>query len=1312
MSHGDLPSVQQLECRWFTLDQILEFLPKLRRAHTCRRCDLGESVRVLKIIPPKAQHITPGNRIACRVDINLSSLRPSGLTVQKISERYRYEMTALDGDESAIPAVQQVLGRAISQIARVLHIERDRIGAAKFVPHVFRHYGDLDPHLPEPFLNRHLQDLPQVDLGDPDMAMGVPFDVFQFLEILRFDSEHHPLGNHSNAILPAAAEALRNGADKRIDDISKPAGLVSELFRDERKSRSRRFSDSESEVAHFPPHGNDEVPAGSRLCIHHQVLDDFYTQMPGGLIAKGIDFGRKVEIIVDRLRDVNHLDPPRCFLLQFHRRKSGVITTDRDQPGHVEPEERDDRIFQMFRIERRIGPGNTDVGSSAKMDPAYALDRQGNDVVDVPLHDPAEAIADAEDFDAFESGADRGCTDHAVDAGGRPASDQDGEFFRLGHLYSSRRLSCPYCKRLAPISHLHSSWPRDRTIDRLTPRSLWDAGLAGTMGRSPMASKTNQVKMKKIGESPVADAFRRWGYLQADLDALGRIPASPHPEIDCHSGEEAEHYRALYCGTIGIEFMHTPFADRSNWLAERMERKPQALDQDKMLERLASVELLEEFLHARYIGTKRFALDGSAALIPLIDSLLDEAAELGVETALIGMSHRGRLNVMVHNVGTPTASLIAGFEDVDPTSVFGSGDVKHHLGATGVHHTSYGKEVRVHLVSNPSHLEAVNPVVMGRVRARQERMGDGGRHKIFAINIHGDAAFAGQGITAETLNLATLPGYRVGGVIHIVVNNLIGFTAEPHELHSSRFSTDVAKRLPIPIIHVNGEDPESVVRAGRIALEFRDAFESDVVIDIIGFRRFGHSELDDPTTTQPLLYKKIKSHPNLWESYARKIGASEKRVEMIRKKNIARYSRELDEGRGMEKRPVIRTLPPWWDHYHGGHYDPSMDVETAVSDKRLREVATRLTHLPRGFSCHPKVAKLLGQRSDMVEGKRKVDWGMAEALAFGTLLWDGVPVRITGQDSVRGTFNQRHASIYSTRSGDAYTPLRNLHSTQGRFDIFNSVLSEAAVLGFEYGFSRDFPDALVIWEAQFGDFANGAQIIIDQFVTAGEDKWDLLSGLVMLLPHGYEGQGPEHSSARYERFLQLAGEDNIQVCQPSTAGQYFHLLRRQVLRKWRKPLVVMTPKSLLRADPACSSFEVLRDGKFQTVIPDREITNAERVLVCSGKIAHELRAERKKRKAFDTAIVTIEQFVPFPKQALREAIRGHQAIKEVVWVQEEPANMGGLFFVRPLLEQISRGLRVSAVKRTESASPATGSSKAHGLEQKMLISLAFTRIGG
>jgi len=735
-----------------------------------------------------------------------------------------------------------------------------------------------------------------------------------------------------------------------------------------------------------------------------------------------------------------------------------------------------------------------------------------------------------------------------------------------------------------------------------------------------------------------------------------------------------------------------------------MEAEAPEPDRARILEWLVRAEIFEQVLQTRYLGTKRYSLEGEAALLPLLDAILEASSERGAVQAVLSMSHRGRLNVMVHIVGRAAAEVFARFEDVDPRSVLGGGDVKYHMGATGEFATAGGKKVGMHLVSNPSHLEAVDPVAIGRTRAKQERRGDAGLRQVVPVLMHGDAAFAGQGVLAETLNMAGVEGFTVGGSVHIIVNNLIGFTTIPRDSQSSRFSSDLAKRLPIPIFHVNSEDPEAVARVGRIAAEYRYAFGTPVVVDLIGYRRHGHSEVDDPTITQPLRYRKIDAHPPLWETYSEKIGVDAAPI-------VQRVRGELDAAQKqaleLEKNPPMRKLPPYWDAYRGGRYNAAMEVDTGVAQPELAAIGEALTRYPEGFHIHPKVKKLLEQRLEMAQGKRPLDYGMAEALAFGTLLKQRVPVRLSGQDSRRGTFNQRHAALIDIETEEEYVPLHHLGHGEAWFEAINSTLSEASVLGFEYGFSRDFPEALVLWEAQFGDFANGAQIIIDQFISAGEDKWNLLSGVVLLLPHGYEGQGPEHSSARIERFLQLAARDNMQICQPTTAAQYFHLLRRQALRAWRKPLVVFTPKSMLRNPAASSSLTDLGRARFQTVIPDRGDGSAERVLLCSGKIGHELIAERKRRKDTSTAIIFLEQLYPFPEAELAAEMDRHTKAREFVWVQEEPANMGALAFLLPRLERLARGRGVLSIKRSASASPATGSHKAHEMEQHTLRTLAF-----
>ena len=844
-------------------------------------------------------------------------------------------------------------------------------------------------------------------------------------------------------------------------------------------------------------------------------------------------------------------------------------------------------------------------------------------------------------------------------------------------------------------------------------RAKEDAGQGGTRARGA-APRDGSAEAARHGE--LTDLFRRWGWLAADLDPLGRLPPVLHPDLEAAlgavPGPAAARLRAIYSGPIGADFMRLPDPDRCRFLIEAMESEPAEPDRRRILRGLVEAERFEQFLHARYVGTKRYSLEGSASLITLLDATLEAAVADGVEAALLAMSHRGRLNVIAHVVRAPLESVFAGFEDLPIGTTLGSGDVRYHLGATGTYRSSDGGSTQVHLVSNASHLEAVDPVLMGRARARQERLGGGpaARRRVLPILLHGDAALAGQGIAAETLNLADLEGYTVGGTLHVVVDNLIGFTTEPRSLHSGRFATDVARRLDVPILHVNGFEPEAAARAGRLAFEYRQAFASDVVVDLIGFRRYGHSEVDDPTTSQPRLYRAIEARPRLYQEYARALGASDGEVTGLEREVEERLQAALEKARGLAERPRLAVLPRWWDGYAGGRWDPSLEVETAVPAGRLEPMGRRIASAPEGFRLHPKVARGLEQRREMIGGRRPVDFGMAEALAFGTLLADGTPVRMSGQDARRGTFNHRHAVLVDHESGEEYLPLAHVADGQARFAIHDSPLSEAAPLGYEYGYSRDFPEALVLWEAQFGDFVNGAQVPIDQFIAAGEDKWSLLSGVVLLLPHGYEGQGAEHSSARLERFLDLAAEDNLQVAQPTTAGQYFHLLRRQALRHWRKPLVVLTPKGLLRSAAAASPLDELTAGRFRPVLSDAAGPGARRLLLCSGKIAHDLAAERARRGAPDDAIVRFEQLYPWPAAEI-ESVLGAHPEAAVTWVQEEPRNMGALDYVRPRLEAILSGRRVATVTRAESASPATGSPRVHALEQQTLLALAFPAAG-
>jgi 2-oxoglutarate dehydrogenase E1 component len=830
----------------------------------------------------------------------------------------------------------------------------------------------------------------------------------------------------------------------------------------------------------------------------------------------------------------------------------------------------------------------------------------------------------------------------------------------------------------------------------MTPKSK------SSNGGSAVAVIENGANLER---ERVFNAYRQWGYLEGDLDPLGFLRPRETPELE-REGEYAREARAIYSSTIGVEINHIYRPERRHWIFERIEAEPPQEDQKLILDLLIRADIFEQVMQQRYLGSKRFSLEGVTALIPLVDEVLDSGSRLGAIELVMGMSHRGRLNVMAHVAKRPPQEIFAGFEDVDPRSVLGSGDVKYHMGATGEYQTRSGGKVHIHLVSNPSHLEAVDPVTVGRTRAKQDRTGEGGREKYLPLLVHGDAAFAGQGILAETMNYADLPGYTVGGTIHIIVNNLLGFTTSYTEEHSTRFAACIARRQSIPIFHVNGEDVDAVVRVARLATEYRYKFGTDVVIDLIGYRRHGHSEVDDPTITQPLLYKKIKDHPPLWEIYADDIGATDAPAQAAAIR--AEFEGAQKQAGSIKQKPLMRELPQYWNNYYGGLYKPEFEVETGLSPEELSELTQRLTTYPEDFHIHPKVKKLLEQRAEMGVGKRLVDYGMAEALAFASLVKSGIHVRMSGQDTRRGTFSQRHSVLTDIGNENEYVPLENIAAGQARCEIYNSTLSEAGVLGFEYGYSRDYPESLVLWEAQFGDFVNVAQAIIDQFISAGEAKWNLLSGVVLLLPHGYEGQGPEHSSARIERFIQLAAKHNIQIAQPSNAAQYFHLVRRQALRHWRKPLVVFTPKSMLRHADASSPIQDFTHKNFLTVLPDTEVGEADRILICTGKIGHELQAERKKRKDTSTAIVLLEQLYPFPEQEVAAEFDRHGKNADIVWVQEEPANMGALFNMLPRLKRIAGDRPVLSVKRSSGASPATGSSKAHEVEQKTLLTLAFT----
>ncbi len=847
----------------------------------------------------------------------------------------------------------------------------------------------------------------------------------------------------------------------------------------------------------------------------------------------------------------------------------------------------------------------------------------------------------------------------------------------------------------------------------------------------PSGSKEEVEKQARVLQ--LIHAYRVRGHLVSDLDPLDS-KRTPHRDLDPAtygltlwdldrefitnglSGKDKatlreilEVLRETYCGTIGVEYMYIADPERKDWLQDRMEstRNYPALDgasKRRVLEKLVEAETFERFLHTKYVGHKRFSLEGGEALIPLLDRILNDAAQQGVDEVVIGMPHRGRLNVLANTVGKPLAQIFSEFEgNVDPDSIQGSGDVKYHLGATGTHHADTGETLTVSVAPNPSHLEFVDPVVEGMVRAKQDALGDRDRARVIPLLMHGDAAFAGQGIVAETLNLAGLEGYHTGGTIHVVVNNQIGFTTLPHDARSSTYCTDVAKMVHAPAIHVNGDDPEAVTYVAGLALEYRQRFKQDVVIDLVCYRRWGHNEGDEPSYTQPLMYTKIKGHTSVAQLYG---------DQLLRQGVVARADLEKlwngkkaemqREGEGGPLARIAKRAP----------VEPA-PVDASAMWGRLRTVLRVLGSLPEGFEIHPKLVPFVRKRAELLEGKGEADWATAESLAFGTLLLEGVPVRLSGQDCGRGTFSQRHAILYDARTGREHVPLNGVAPGGVRFEVHDSLLSEAAVMGFEFGYSVAEHGALVMWEAQFGDFMNGAQVIIDQFLAGSETKWGQPTGLVLLLPHGHEGQGPEHSSARIERFLTLCAEDNMRVVYPSTPASYFHLLRWQGRDPIEKPLVVFTPKSLLRHPRCVSTLGDLAEGGFQPVLddPSADPGRVSRVVLTSGKLYFDLQKGREERHAEHVALVRLEQLYPFPSAEVARVLAHYAMGAELVWAQEEPRNMGAWRFLRErvldgdLRDPGERVLRY--VGRDASASPAPGSHKAHVLEQEAIVAEAL-----
>ncbi|MGQ0677341.1 MAG: 2-oxoglutarate dehydrogenase E1 component [Rhodospirillales bacterium] len=864
----------------------------------------------------------------------------------------------------------------------------------------------------------------------------------------------------------------------------------------------------------------------------------------------------------------------------------------------------------------------------------------------------------------------------------------------------------------------------------------------------PSGGRVRQATLDSIRALMLIRAYRVRGHLEANLDPLGLSPPKPHPELDPRTygfgesdldrdifinyvlGVETAPLRRIlqilretYCGSIGVEFMHSSEPDQKAWIQERMEGARNHTDftvkgKRAILERLTAAEAFEKFLDKKYTGTKRFGLEGGESLIPALEQIVKRGGQLGLREVVLGMPHRGRLNVLANFMGKPFQAIFSEFQGnaANPEDVQGSGDVKYHLGTSSDREFD-GKVVHLSLTANPSHLEAVNPVVLGKVRAKQRQMGDADREKVMGLLLHGDAAFAGQGLVPESLELSELKGYRTGGTVHFIVNNQIGFTTSPAQSRSSPYCSDVAKTIQAPILHVNADDPEAVVHAARIAIEFRQRFKKDVVVDMFCYRRHGHNESDEPAFTQPLMYRKIAEHPTTRRIYADRLvkdgvvqpGEPERMV-----KEFEARLEEAYQAAASFKPNKADWLEGKWAGLGTAHGDERRG-NTGTDLTFLKEVGLKLADAPASFHLNRKIARQLEAKRKMIESGQTIDWATAEALAFGTLLCEGTPVRLSGQDCGRGTFSQRHAVLVDQENEERFVPLANIRFGQAPFEVIDSPLAEASVLGFEYGVSLAEPHMLVLWEAQFGDFANGAQVIIDQFISSGESKWLRMSGLTMLLPHGYEGQGPEHSSARLERYLQLCGEDNMQVVNLTTPANYFHALRRQVRRDFRKPLIVMSPKSLLRHKMCVSRLDEMGPGTtFHRVLWDDAPPDADkvkRVVMCSGKIYFDLFDERQKRKLDDVYLMRVEQLYPFPFHALGKELAPFKDAA-FVWCQEEPKNMGGWTFVQPRIEEVlaqigARRDRPAFAGREEAASPATGLNRRHQEQQARLIAEAL-----
>ena len=878
--------------------------------------------------------------------------------------------------------------------------------------------------------------------------------------------------------------------------------------------------------------------------------------------------------------------------------------------------------------------------------------------------------------------------------------------------------------------------PRDssrRNGQQVAVGSTGDVAQDQALWMSRMQHRINQLVRE----------YRVRGHLVAELDPL-RLLHSDTPELNPTlyglsdddlrrplEGNQIENVpggtldvileklRNTYCRSIGAQFMHIDNGGIRDWLQQRMESTQNRLDlphkvQRRIYTRLADASIFEEFVRRKFVGAKTFSLEGAESLIPMLDLALEKAGEHKVGEVVMAMAHRGRLNVMANIMKKRAMNIFWSFDDPNPEMSRGGGDVRYHLGYSSDWKTAAGHNIHISLCFNPSHLEFVNPVALGRSRCKQDRRGDTDRNEVLTILIHGDAAFAGEGVVQETLNLSQLPGYRTGGSLHIIINNQVGFTTEPNQGRSSTYATDVAKMLQIPIFHVNGEDPEAVAQVVELAMDFRKTFQRDVVIDLYAYRRWGHNEGDEPRFTQPKMYEAIDKRSTVRNQYQKRLEAlgkiTSEEVDEIQKIRTEKLESEFDASKNEKFVPDTQTLAANWSEYFGGP-EPTEETPTTFDKERLSQLVDTLTRLPDGFAPHKKLRRLIANRRKMSTGELPFDWATAELAALATLLDSDHSVRLTGQDCERGTFSQRHAVLHDTKTGEKYCPLESLRDEQAPLELHNSPLSEASVLGFEYGYSLDAPDGLVIWEAQFGDFWNCAQVIVDQFIASAEDKWNRLSGLVMMLPHGFEGQGPEHCSARFERFLAMTAEHNIQVCQPTTPAQHYHMLRRQVVRKWKKPLIVMTPKSLLRHPEVVSDLDELASGKFHKILGDRDVPlkSCRRLMMCTGKVYYELKKERKARELDGVALLRLEQLYPLSFGELLKALDGLPPGSEIHWVQEEPLNMGAWPYIKLQYgdQLIAAGYKLVPITREESASPSTGSMAAHLMEQKELIDAAF-----